>query len=255
MKKYILAAFYIILIIAMLSGCSGKSSPETAAADSQKAAEAKAAEDTQKAVDNAMEVMETLTNKEWPTDKLPSELPEYTEGEIVNSGGEADEFYIKIDKTSKEALTDYLEKLKDLGWSVEDGKQAEAEKGIYSIDFSWQGEDHLQMAVYTGETGAWPKDQMPPDVIPPSDCTFIGEISLMETIEGQVWYTNYQCDGINEEEAKAYMDMLVQNGWAGDVSMVTKTFEWKGKKYEGSIELYETDENSSTFTLNLSLVQ
>ncbi|HYE82504.1 MAG TPA: hypothetical protein VEG39_10125 [Clostridia bacterium] len=247
MKKLILILFSCILIAALLSGCSGKP------ADEVKAAEAKAAEDTKKAVDNAMEAMETLTNKEWPTENLPSELPEYTEGEIVNSGGNSEDFIVKIDKTNKDALSTYLGKLKDLGWHVEEGKESIAEKGIYELRFTWQGDDHLQINLYTSEVRAWPADKMPPDVIPPSEGTLIGGAELYESVPGQIWYTNYTYDGINEEKANAYIDMLISKGWSGDSSMISKDMEWNGKKYHATIELYETNENSSTFTLNLEL--
>lgn len=256
MKKYILFIFSCILIAALLSGCGGKpEADQNSGATEAKATEAQAAEDTQKAVDNAMETMEILTNKEWPSDKLPTELPEYTEGEIVNSGGEADEFYIKIDKTSEDALTAYLGKLKEQGWNVSEGRESTANKGVYELSFTWQGDDHLQVIVYTSEVGAWPSDKLPPDIIPPAEGTLIGEVELLESIPGQIWYTNYTYDGVNQEKANAYMDMLISNGWEGDTSMVGKDMEWKGKKYRATIELYETDENSSTFTLNLELRQ
>lgn len=251
MKRLISIMFISILLITMISGCGSKPAAEQSSGGT---AETKAAEDTEKAVKNAMETMETLMNKEWPKDKVPAELPEYEEGEIVNSGGDGEDFYIKIDKTNEDALNKYLDNLKSLGWNVESGKQPEARKGIYSIRFSWQGDEHLQMAIYTGKTGIWPKDQLPPDVVPPPDCTFIGEMELLETVTGQVWYMNYECEGINEEKANAYIDTLIKDGWSGDASMITKTVEWKGKKYEASIEVYEINNISATFTLNLMLL-
>lgn len=249
MKKLILILFSFMLIAALLSGCADKPAAEA------KAAGAQAAEDTGKAVKNAMEAMETLTNKEWPADKLPSELPEYTGGEIVNSGEDAGDFYVKIDKTNKEALSTYLGKLKDLGWHVEEGKESIAEKGIYELRFSWQGDNHLQMALYTSEVAAWPADKLPADVIPPAEGALIGGMELQENVPGQIWYTNYTYDGINGEKANAYMDMLVKNGWEGDFSMVGKDIQWNGKMYRATIEVYETNDNSSTFTLNLELRQ
>ena len=256
MKKCILFIFSCMLIAALLSGCGGKPEiDQNSGATEAKAAEAQAAEDTQKAVDNAMEVMETLTNKKWPVDKVPSEVPEYTGGEIANSGGDSKDFVIKISKTDKNALSEYLGKLKEQGWSVKEGSESIATKGIYELRFNWQGEDHIQMNIYTSEVGSWPADKLPPDIIPPAEGTLIGEVELLESIPGQIWYTNYTYDGVNQEKANAYMDMLISNGWEGDTSMVGKDMEWKGKKYRAAIELYETDENSSTFTLNLELVQ
>jgi hypothetical protein len=248
LKKLVLILFSCILIAAVLSGCAGKPAEEA------KVAETQAAEDTQKAVDNAMEVMETLTNKEWPADKLPTELPEYTGGEIVNSGGEADEFYIKVDKTDKDALSAYLGKLKGLGWSVSEERESIANKGVHELRFTWQGEDHLQMVLYTSEVGSWPADKLPPDVIPPENATFIGDIEVLENIPGQAWYTTYTCEGIDETGAQAYFDKLREKGWSGD-SQLVKDIKWNGKKYRADIEIYETVDNTSSFTLNFSIVE
>ena len=96
------------------------------------------------------------------------------------------------------------------------------------------------MNIYTSEVGTWPADKLPPDIIPPAEGTLIGEMELIENKPGQIWYTNYTYDGINQEKANAYMDMLISNGWEGDSSMVGKDMEWKGKKYRATIEVYET---------------
>lgn len=249
MKKLTLIILSFILIAALISGCAGKPAEEA------KAAEAQAAGDTQKAVENAMEVMETLTNKEWPADKIPSEIPEYTGGEIANSAGDSKEYIVKISKTNKDALNEYLGKLKEQGWIVSEGRESTATKGIYELRFNWQGDDYIQMNIYTSEVGAWPADKLPTDVIPPSEGTLIGGVELIESVPGQIWYTNYTYDGINEEKANTYIDMLISKGWSGDSSMISKDMEWNGKKYHATIELYETNENSSTFTLNLELRQ
>jgi hypothetical protein len=255
MKKLILILFSCILIAALLSGCGGKpAAEESSKVIEEQAAEAQVAEDTQKAVDNAFEVMETLTNKEWPADKLPSELPEYTGGEIVNSGGEADEFYIKIDNTNKDALTAYLGKLKEQGWNVSEGRESTANKGVYELRFTWQGDDHLQVIVYTSEVGAWPADKLPPDIFPPENCTFIGDVEVIENIPGQAWYSTYTCEGVDEEGAKAYFDKLRESGWSGDTQLV-KDIEWNGKKYSADIEIYEIEGNTSSFTVNFMMQQ
>jgi len=255
MKKNITLTLCVIMIAVMLAGCGSKAVKKQAGEPAKpRTAETQAAEDTQKAVENAMEAMDTLTNKQWPADKLPVELPEYTEGEIVNSGGESDEFYIKMDKTTEAALNSYLGKLKELGWSVEEGSESIASKGVHELRFTWQGKEHLQMALYTTEVGAWPSDKIPPDVFPPESCTFIGDVELLESVPRQAWYTTYTCDGVDEAAAKVYFDKLRAAGWSGD-SQLVKQFEWNGKKYNADIELYETVGNTSSFILNLTIVE
>jgi len=152
-KKLILILFSLILIASALSGCAGKPAAEQGGGE---AVEAQATEDTQKAVENAMEVMDTSTKKEWPADKLP------------------------------------------------------------------------------------------PDVIPPENCTFIGGLDVIENIPGEAWYFNYTCDGMNEAAAKAYFDKLRESGWSGD-SQLVKDIEWNGKKYRADIEIYEIVGNTIPF--------
>ncbi len=255
MKKLILILFSLILIAAVFSGCGDKAVKEQSSGGTEvQGAAAQAAGDTQEAIGNAMEVMDTLTNKEWPADKLPSGLPEYMEGEIANSAAAGDEFVIKIDKTTKEALSSYLGKLKELGWSVEESRESIANKGVHELRFTWQGEDHLQMVLYTAEVAPWPSDKLPPDIFPPDNCTLIGSVELIESVPGQAWHTTYICDGVDEAAAEAYFEKLREKGWSGD-SQLVKSFEWKGKKYSADIEIYETDDNASTFTLNLMLAE
>ena len=53
----------------------------------------------------------SLTVKGWPEGKIPSEIPEYKEGEVVNSGGDSREYTILVDKTNREDLDGYLDVL------------------------------------------------------------------------------------------------------------------------------------------------
>ncbi|MGI6704209.1 MAG: hypothetical protein ACOX42_09395 [Clostridia bacterium] len=60
----------------------------------------------------------SLTVKGWPEGKIPSEIPEYKEGEVVNSGGDSREYTILVDKTNREDLDGYLDVLESSGWYV-----------------------------------------------------------------------------------------------------------------------------------------
>lgn len=112
----------------------------------------------------------------------------------------------------------------------------------------------MQMVLYTSEAGVWPSDKLPPDVFPPENCTLVGDVELLESVPGQAWYTTYTCDGIDEEAAKDYLKKLNESGWSGDGQLV-KDIEWNGKKYRADIEIYETNDNTTSFTLNLMLVE
>ena len=60
----------------------------------------------------------SLTVKGWLEGKIPSEIPEYKEGEVVNSGGDSREYTILVDKTNREDLDGYLDVLESSGWYV-----------------------------------------------------------------------------------------------------------------------------------------
>ena len=184
--KRLFAFLLIFALTAIISGCGSSSTTTSQPQKSEPTGAASSTEaDLKKAGDDLAKAMEPLAVKGWPKDKLPADLPEYTEGSIVNSGGSNTEFYIKIEKTNKEALNRYLEKLKSLNWNLSDTPDARAKKGIYSLEFAWQGGGSmLQMTVNTSQKGQWPKDIVPSDIIPPENCTFIGDMDVTILEEG-----------------------------------------------------------------------
>jgi len=190
----------------------------------------------------------------WPVELVPSELPEYTRGAIVNSGEDDGTVYIKIRDTDKDALGQYLDELKTAGWIVTgDSHEAKAVNGLHTIDFNWQGGGSLlQMSLHTGQAGAWPSDQIPPDILPPQTGALVDAVEILEVTEN-AWYFNYTYDGIDQAAARQYMELLLENGWSGGDAMITKEFEWNGQRYRADIEIYETAETRTTFTCNFYL--
>ena len=196
-----------------------------------------------------------LTKEGWPVESIPEELPEYTEGEIVNSGGSADDFTILVDNTDDDALDNYMGKLKDAGWivTIDNDDQKEAVSGPYTLSFQWNSPGFLQINLMTIEQGSWPYDELPPDLIPPETGMLVGEISIQKDDDSM--YFVYTFDGLDEDAAADYMMMLIDNGWKGDDMFVSKTFEWNGKNYKASIELYETIETRSSFSFNMRAIK
>lgn len=192
-----------------------------------------------------------MLKKGWPKDLVPPELPEYAEGTVVNSGEDDGTLYIKIRETDTAKLEKYLEELKKGGWIVTGGSdEAEAIKGMHTVDFEWQdGGKLLQMTLRTGEAGSWPSDKIPPDILQPQTGVMVDGVEIMEATEN-AWYFNYTYDGMDEAAAKQYLELLRQNGWSGDDSQLYKAFEWKDQKYAATIEIYETIEIRTTFTCN-----
>ena len=259
MKKLLFLLLVFTLLLSGISGCGVKVKSDSAAdgkkaADSVEGNKGEGTAELKEAMDELGDALEVLAVKGWPKDKVPEGMPEYTGGEVVNSGGSDDELYIKIEGSNKEELGKYLEELKNAGWNVSEEPNQEIRKGIYDVEFDWQGSNMLQMCIRTSEVSAWPKDKLPPDIFPPENCTFIGELDVIENTENS-WYFNYECDGVDEAAANKYVEKLIENGWEGDISQLCKEFEWKGKKYSATIELYEIVGNSSTFTCNFGIYE
>ena len=194
-----------------------------------------------------------LPAADWPENKTPAELPEYTAGTVTAAAVDGDGVLtIKVKDTSQSDLDDYLARLQSAGWIVAPD-ESEAELGLHTVRFDLQREGSLlQIDIYTQEAGNWPDGDIPPDIPEPSLGTLVGKVELLETMEN-VWYFNYTYDGIDEAAAEAYMNGLTEKGWSGNASQMYKAFEWKSKRYEATIEIYETVDTRTTFTCNFYL--
>lgn len=254
--KRLFTLLLIFILTAAVTGCGGEptTSQEQKSGKPSATNSAETEADMKKALDDLDKAMDVLAVKGWPKAKLPPDLPEYTEGTIVNSGGSDTDFIVKIEDSSEDALNRYLEKLKSLDWNLSENMGPVAKKGIYSLEFTWQGGGTmLQMSVYTSQIGQWPKDKVPADITPPENCTFIGDMNITEIEVGRAWYFNYECQGIDADRAMVYMDKMRNSGWSGDDSMIHKEFEWNGQTYSASIEIYETVGDTTTFTCNYGI--
>jgi len=237
MKNRIIKILMVMLSVIIITGCSQKS-------EEIHSTEKTISEEGMPAIPDG------LAKEGWPSDLAPAELPEYTQGKVVN-WGEDGGLYIKIRETDEEKLEEYLDELKTGGWIVtESSHEIQAEKGLYTVSFQWQsGGEMLQVSVYTAEAGSWPEDDIPPDVLQPQSGTLARGIDIINTADG-MWYFNYTYDGTDDEAAKEYMELLMEKGWSGDTSQLSKSFEWNGRQYGATVEVYETVETRTTFTCN-----
>ncbi len=205
---------------------------------------------------NISSIPNPFLEKGWPGDLAPAELPEYTSGTVTASAMDSEGVLtIKVTDTNKPDLDVYLGKLQSAGWIVtSDHTEAEAVLGLCSVTFALQGADDtvLQIDVYIEEAGSWPADEIPPDVPEPGKGVLVGTVEILSSVEN-MWYFNYTYDGIDEAAAEAYMNSLTEKGWSGDAYQMYKSFEWKGKYYEATIEIYEMVETRTTFTCNFYL--
>lgn len=202
-------------------------------------------------------LMSSMLENSWPTDALPSELPEYAEGEYVNSGGSADDYYVLVENTDQDALDRYLAALNAAGWIVSTStNDGIAMLGVYEVVFGWRNSDatHLQINVRTALAGQWLYDDIPPDILPPET----GTLATAMTLEGSDEdgrYISFTMDGMDEAEAMDYFQLLVENGWSGEYPMVFKDIDWNGKRYSASIAIYEIVDTRSIFSCDLWLAE
>lgn len=244
MRYRFLRLFPLLLALLILTACgqnTGKTGSEI------KSSEIPA--ETQK----APVLPSPLLKEGWPGDLAPAELPEYTSGKVTATAVDGDGVLtIKVTGTNRSDLSVYTGRLQNAGWIVtSDDTEAEAALGLYTVTFALQGEDDtvLQIDVYTEEAGNWPADKVPPDVPEPQKGVLVGKVEVLPSAEN-MWYFNYTYDGIDEAAAEEYMNSLTETGWSGDAYQMYKAFEWKGKRYDATIEIYETVETRTTFTCN-----
>jgi hypothetical protein len=186
----------------------------------------------------------------WPADKVPTDLPPYPDGEVAGWGGN-DEFVIQMANTSQAALQSYLENLKDLGWDISSGDfESLARKGAHTTTFTIFGNTALQITIRTAQMSSWPTDKIPEAMPQPKGCKLMD--AMLDDQGNGIWLYSFICLGMNEQEAYAYMDGFLENGWEGDRSAVYGKTTWRGKSYGLSVELYEIAGGNASFSLNYS---
>lgn len=187
----------------------------------------------------------------WPEGKIPAEIPPYTRGKVVNSGGSPDDYMILVE-TNRDELQEYLQKLEDLGWYVDhDRNYPSSRLRNITLNFQFNSSTMLQISVYVRKMGSWPQDKLPADIFPPEKGTLIGEVDIISSDDdGMLYYFVYDYDGLTEQDVMDYVNKLIEQGWSGDEYMVAKQVEWNGRIFEASIEPWY-DEGVWSFSCNL----
>lgn len=252
MARRILSVVAVLILAGvLLSGCGGgKPAANEGGSDAKSPSAAPAVPSESEAAEVALDL---LSKNEWPKDLLPADMPEYTGGEIGNWGqtGET-ELIIKIKDSSEDELNAYLDQMEAAGWAVARGTyDSSAAKGLYDVDFEWQG-SWLQIWIYWTKEGTWPADQLPPDIYPPDNCLLVGDPDVWEEYDGKLYNFGFTCDGVDEAAAQAYLDSLMLNGWDGPGEYF-KDVSWKGKTWSAYLSLYETSGNRSEFMGSLTV--
>ena len=192
-----------------------------------------------------------LTVPGWPEGKIPSDIPPYTQGRVVNSGGSEDEYMILVE-TNRDELQEYLKELEDVGWYVDyDRSYPSSRLRNITLQFQFNSSTMLQMTVYVRKLGPWPADQLPADIVPPEKGTLIGEVQIFGLDDDGIQYVvRYDYDGLTDADVSDYVAKLIERGWSGDEYQLYKDVEWNGDLYEAWIEPWY-DEGAWSFNCNL----
>jgi hypothetical protein len=257
----IVAALLLISMSVLFTGCNlfGKPAGNKKAAVKDAPEKAKNTIDTKDEDNEIMDALEGISDmiegdvlervlegggitvEGWPEGKIPAEIPEYKKGKVVNSGGSEEEYTILVE-TNREELKEYLDQLESFGWYVDrDDRFPMARNKNISLDFQFNSKTLLQISIYVQMQGSWPGDELPPDVFPPDKGTLVGEVVISDVGEREdfIYYITYDYEGLSNEDVGEYMQKLIDKGWQGDEYMVSKIVEWKGSRFEASIEVME----------------
>lgn len=204
-----------------------------------------------KVLEQAMQGGFRLTVEGWPEGKVPPEVPPYSRGKVVNSGGSPEEYTILVE-TNRDELQEYLEELEDLGWYVDyDPDYPTTRLRNISLWFQFNSKTLMQMDVYVEELGTWPEGELPADIFPPEKGLLIGNVQIYDqSDDGFHWYIRYEYDGLGEQDVMDYMEQFMEQGWSGDEYMIKKSIEWNGSTFDASMEPW-WDEGAVSFDFNL----
>jgi hypothetical protein len=190
-----------------------------------------------------------MGRKGWPADKIPSEIPEYTKGEVTNSFEDEGGYAIYIDNTSEDDLNEYLELLEADGWYTDSDY---AKKENMSLYFEFSRESLLKITVYVEEQGTWPYGEIPEEIVPPTKGTMIGEVEAYG--DSKAYFIIFEYSGLTEDDVRQYMESYIERGWRDSDEYISNTIYWNGNKYKVSIE-YIPDGNNAVFYCNLVLTE
>jgi hypothetical protein len=154
-------------------------------------------------IDHIMESGD-ITKKGWPEGKIPDSIPEYEAGEVVNSGGNNNDYTILVDNTTRDDLDEYLEQLESEGWYINaDPEWPYAQLGNIELRFQFNTETLLQISVYVTKKEPWPEEELPDEIIEPDKGEMIGGVSINELSDnpGEAYNISFEFSGLTQHSA------------------------------------------------------
>jgi hypothetical protein len=132
MKKILALAMAFLLAVSTLAGCgivrniSGGKNTEDRIEEAGK----NIAKDlidlsgaSEEEREQAKDFIDGINNSDWPSGKLPDDMPVYPDGKftVLSSG---DTTFVTISETSEDTIEKYIETLRGKGWTFENEKEA-----------------------------------------------------------------------------------------------------------------------------------
>jgi hypothetical protein len=251
MKKLIIILLCLVLGLWLFTGCGNNSASQPENKTPVNDNEGFDEEEIDEAMEDLEEALSYLATPGWPEGKIPDVIPEYTYGEVTNSGDGGDgEYYILISPTNKDELAEYLALLEEEGFTVSDDDYARI--GTVAIRFQFNSRDTLQMIVTDLGTSEWPK--LLGDVLPPDAGTLYGEVYIPELSEsdkeyGQYYTASFSLVDLTEEDCVAFIDKQVSAGWEGSYDMVFKDVTIDGVECQAMLQFVQYYDGQGDFIL------
>jgi uncharacterized protein (DUF3820 family) len=254
MKKLLIILLCLVLGLWLLTGCGNNDASKTDSSETpttNKVDEPEEDEELEEEMANLEEALSYLATPGWPEGNIPDVVPEYTYGEVKNSGDGGDgEYYILISPTNEDELAEYLNLLEEQGFTVSDDDRARI--GTVALNFQFNNSETLQIIVTDSGTSEWP--ELLGDVLPPDVGTLYGEAYITELSESDNEYGQYYSAGftlvdLTEEDCIAFIEKQLPNGWEGSYDMVFKDVTIDGVACELMLQFVQYYDGEGDFLL------
>lgn len=242
MKKLMALVLAIILIVSF-AACTQKNAAGTAsdqansknivATDNTVAGEntdeSSGGQVSAKALSDALSLLTDADHSKWPKDFIHPDMPEYKKGKLNGwnqwSKDDPNNIFILIHDTIEEDLEAYKAELLAAGFKETD--QGRYRKGLYDVEFRFNGDTILQISSYKAAVLAWPKDL---DFVPQIKKGNLS--SIIKPSDDMPGYTQLYYINLTQADLDEWYKNLADNGFTVDNGAISKAnVSFRGKTY------------------------
>lgn len=179
----------------------------------------------------------------WPKSELPSSIPEYKAGKVLNYGNGGDKrwFLVYCAGSSSRDLDAYAGQLRSLGWTLgSDGSSTVATKDNLVISLTWHDPQKMiaiELRILSTDK-SWPAADFPQ--LPPFTACMSSNWTKNE------YDTTVAVYKVADKDMEAYYRLLVAKGWVGEAG----SFDWRKTKPELHVQMEDQGEGTWYFSIS-----